>query len=157
MAAFEGLTVSATEESLADSLFGAVPAAHSLLLFAEEKPIGYAVYFFSFSTMEGKRSLWLEDLFIDAAFRGNGFGQLVMAHLADVAIRHNCARFEWVVLDWNERAIRFYRRLGAAVLPDWRICRVEASQLADLARQAGVKEGDRRAHTMPRSSPRGTS
>ena len=157
MAAFEGLTVSATEESLADSLFGNSPAAHPLLLFVEGEPVGYAIYFFSFSTMAGKRGLWLEDLFIDPAFRGRGIGRAVMAHLADIALRNHCGRFEWVVLDWNESAIRFYQRLGAAVLPDWRICRVEASQLADLARQAGVKEGDRRAHTMPRSSPRGTS
>ncbi len=135
MAAFERLTVSATEESLRAALFGNSPAAHPLLLFVEGEPVGYAIYFFSFSTMAGKRGLWLEDLFIDPAFRGRGIGGAVMAHLADIALRNHCGRFEWVVLDWNDSAIRFYQRLGAIVLPDWRICRVDESHLSHVARQ----------------------
>src|SRR2546428_12600395 len=124
MAAFEKLTISATEESVRAALFGEVPAARALLAFAESRPIGYAVYFFTFSTMIGKRGLWLEDLFIEPAFRGRGIGHALMAYLADIAAKNQCGRFEWSVLDWNQSAIRFYERLGATVLNDWRICRV---------------------------------
>lgn len=71
--------------------------------------------------MLGKRGLWLDDLFVEPAFRGQGIGQALMAYLADVAIQHQCGRFEWIVLDWNERAIGFYKNLGADMLTDWRI------------------------------------
>jgi GNAT superfamily N-acetyltransferase len=134
MAAFEKLTVAATEESVRASLFGPAPAARALLAFVDGHPIAYAIYFFTFSTMMGKRGLWLEDLFIDPAFRGVGLGRALMAHLAGLAIQHDCGRFEWIVLDWNESAIGFYKRLGATVLHDWRICRLDEAQLADVAR-----------------------
>jgi GNAT superfamily N-acetyltransferase len=133
MAAFEKLPVTATEESLRAALFGEAPAARALLAFVDGQPVAYATYFFTFATMEGKRGLWLDDLFIDAAFRGKGIGQAVMAYLADVAIQNHCGRFEWMVLDWNEAAIGFYERLGATVLPDWRICRLAEGQLASAA------------------------
>jgi ribosomal protein S18 acetylase RimI-like enzyme len=81
----------------------------------------------------GKRALWLEDLYIEPEFRGKGIGSAVMAHLANIAIENRCARFEWIVLDWNARAIDFYRGLGATVLPDWRICRVAGKQLEAIA------------------------
>jgi GNAT superfamily N-acetyltransferase len=134
MAAFEKLTVTATEASLEDALFGNEPAARVLLAFVDGTPIAYAIYYFTFSTMEGKRGLWLEDLFIDAAFRGRGIGQALMAHLARLAVQNGCARFEWVVLDWNESAIRFYKRLGATILEDWRICRLDGVPLTAIAR-----------------------
>jgi GNAT superfamily N-acetyltransferase len=133
MAAFEKLPVSATEESLRTALFGDAPAARTLLAFVGGTPIGYATYFFTFATMEGKRGLWLDDLFIDAAFRGKGIGQALMAYLADIAMQNQCSRFEWMVLDWNERAIRFYEQLGATLLTDWRICRLDEVQLARVA------------------------
>ncbi len=133
MAAFEKLTVSATEESLRTSLFAENPAARTVLAYVDGKPIAYAVYFFTFSTMVGRRGLWLEDLFIDAAFRGKGIGKALMAYLAEVAVQNDCARFEWIVLDWNESAMAFYRRLGATILPDWRICRLDEDQLPRVA------------------------
>lgn len=133
MAAFENLTVSATEESLRDALFGANPASHTLLAYVDAKAIGYATYFFTFATMIGKRGLWLDDLFIDPAFRGKGIGKALMAHLADVALQNQCGRFEWMVLDWNESAIRFYEHLGATTLTGWRMCRLEEDQLSRLA------------------------
>lgn len=133
MAAFEKLTVSATEDSLRASLFGDAPAARTLLVFAEGTAIGYVTYFFSFSTMVGTRCFWLEDLFIDPAFRGKGIGQTLMAYLAEIALQHRCGRFEWMVLDWNEPAVRFYERLGATILPDWRICRLDEAQIPSLA------------------------
>jgi GNAT superfamily N-acetyltransferase len=133
MAAFEKLPVSATEDSLRAALFDENPAARALLAYVEGTPIGYAIYFFTFSTLLGKRGLWLEDVFIDEAFRGKGIGRALMAYLAHVALQNNCGRFEWVVLDWNEPAIEFYKRLGANILPDWRICRLTEDQLPSIA------------------------
>ena len=133
LAAFEKLTVSATEESLRAALFADQPAARTLLVFIDGKPVGYAIYFFTFTSFMGKRGLWLEDLFIDAPFRGKGIGQALMAYLADIAVRNECGRFEWSVLDWNAPAIEFYKRLGAKVLTDWRICRVDEAQLPRMA------------------------
>lgn len=133
MAAFENLTVSATEESLQTALFGEAPAALTLLAFVEGRPIGYAIYFFSFTSMMGRRALWLDDLFIDAPFRGRGIGKALMAYLARIAVENQCARFEWIVLDWNTSAIEFYNGLGADVIQDWRICRVDEAQLAGIA------------------------
>ena len=133
MAEFEKLTVTATEESLRESLFGEAPAARVLLAFVDGMPIAYATYFFTFGTMVGKRGLWLDDLFIDPAYRGKGIGRALMAYLAGLAVQQGCARFEWVVLDWNEKAIRFYRNLGATMLTDWRVCRLDEAQLPAIA------------------------
>ena len=138
MAAFEKLTVTATEESLRNALFGETVAARVLLAFVDGEPIAYATYFFTFSTMVGKRGLWLDDLFVNPAFRSKGVGKAIMAHLGDVAIRERCGRLEWMVLDWNEAAIAFYERLGATILPDWRICRFEETQLPGLAGKSGI-------------------
>lgn len=133
MAAFERLPVTATEASLRAALFSEAPAAHALLVFVDGNPIGYVVYFFTFSTLVGKRCLWLEDLFVDSAFRGKGIGRALMAYLAEIAMQHKCGRFEWSVLDWNERALGFYKSLGASVLDDWRICRLTEAQLPRVA------------------------
>jgi GNAT superfamily N-acetyltransferase len=136
MAAFEKLTVSATDDSLRAALFGDAPAARTLLAFVDGTPAAYVVYFFTFSTMLGKRGLWLEDLFVDSAFRGKGIGQALMALLAEIAQQNGCGRFEWSVLDWNESAISFYKRLGATLLEDWRICRLDDGQISRVARLA---------------------
>jgi GNAT superfamily N-acetyltransferase len=141
MAAFEKLAVSATEESLQDALFGAEPAGRALLVFLDGQPVAYVTYFFTFATMVGKRGLWLDDLYIDPAYRGRGIGQALMAYLAEIALRNRCGRFEWMVLDWNEAAIAFYRRLGAELLHDWRICRLDEGQLPALADRLSVHPG----------------
>jgi GNAT superfamily N-acetyltransferase len=133
MAAFEKLTISATEESLHAALFGEVPAARALLVFVDGKPIGYATYFFSFTSMMGRRALWLDDLFVDPAFRSKGIGKALMACLASIAVQNQCARFEWIVLDWNTDAIAFYQRLGADVVADWRVCRMDEAQTRRIA------------------------
>lgn len=144
MAAFERLPVEATEESLLDALFGDAPAARTLLLFVDGEPVGYAIYLFTFSSMMGRRVLWLDDLFIDRAYRGRGIGKAFMACLARIAIENKCARVEWIVLDWNTSAIEFYKSLGAEVLTDWRICRVGEARLPDIARGGAVSGDDRR-------------
>lgn len=142
MAEFEKLTVTATEESLRDALFGAAPAARALLAFVDGKPIAYATYFFSFTSMMGRRALWLDDLFVDPAFRGRGIGRALMAYLAGIAVENQCARFEWIVLDWNREAIEFYQRLGADILPDWRICRLDEAHLPHMASTLVISPDD---------------
>jgi GNAT superfamily N-acetyltransferase len=133
MAAFERLNVSATEASLHDALFGEPPAAQASLISVGGKAAGYLIYYFTFTSMRGSRALWLEDLYLEPDFRGQGIGRALMAHLAGLAVERKCARFEWIVLDWNTNAVKFYERLGAEVLPDWRICRVEGARLHQLA------------------------
>jgi GNAT superfamily N-acetyltransferase len=138
MAEFEKLEVKTTEAELRESLFGPRPAAETLLAFAGERPAAYAIYFFTFSSMLGRRGLWLDDLFVAPEFRGKGVGQALMQHLAEIAVRNGCGRFEWMVLDWNERAIGFYRKLGATLLDDWRICRLVGEKLSSVARGPGL-------------------
>jgi GNAT superfamily N-acetyltransferase len=138
MAAFEHLEVTATEESLRAALFGDNPAARVLLAFVDGEPIAYVTYFFTFGTMSGKRGLWLDDLFIVPEFRRKGIGQALMKHLATIAVEHDCGRFEWMVLEWNDRAIRLYERLGAQFLADWRVCRLNEAETKRLAAVEGT-------------------
>jgi GNAT superfamily N-acetyltransferase len=135
MAEFEKLEITATEESLMDSLFGERPAANTLLAFVAGKPAAYATYFFSFASMVGKRCLWLDDLFVKPDFRGKGLGKVLLAYVADVAVQNECARMEWMVLHWNRSAIDFYQNLGATVLEDWRICGFDEDQISLVAEQ----------------------
>jgi GNAT superfamily N-acetyltransferase len=125
MAEFEKLEATTDEESLSEALFGENPAAHTLLAFVNDQPIAYVTYFFTFASMTGKRGLWLDDIYVNPAWRGKGIGKALMLHLARVAVQNNCARFEWMVLDWNKSAIDFYEKLGAKVLDEWRICRID--------------------------------
>ena len=133
MAKFENLEVTATEEILRESLLGENPAAYTLFAFVDGMAAAYAVYFFTFSTMVGKRGLWLDDLFVSPEFREKGIAKAFMAYLADIAIKNNCGRFEWIVLDWNKPAIDFYKRLGAKMLDEWKICRLDEDKLASVA------------------------
>jgi GNAT superfamily N-acetyltransferase len=125
MARFEKLSVSATEDSLRESLFGEAPVARALLILVNDRPVGYATYFFTFASMVGTRGLWLDDLFIEEPFRSKGIGRAFMAFMRELAVKNNCARFEWMVADWNTVAIDFYQSLGATVFTDWYICRLE--------------------------------
>ena len=126
-----------TEADLAAALFGTRPAAEVLVARdagPQGKALGFALFFHTFSTFLGRRSLWLEDLFVRPEHRGAGIGRGLLQALAGIAHERGCGRFEWTVLDWNEPAIRFYAALGADVLPDWRICRVTGAALERLAR-----------------------
>ena len=89
------------------------------------QPVGYATYFFTFASMAGRRGLWLDDLFIDAPFRGKGIGRAFMEFMRELAIKNGCARFEWMVVEWNTVAIDFYKSLGATVFTNWYVCRLE--------------------------------
>lgn len=123
--------VQATEERLRDSLFPAngPPHAYCVLAWAEGQPVGFALYFFNYSTFLGKPGLYLEDLFVEPAHRGRGFGKALLLHLAKVANARGCGRMEWCVLDWNEPAIAFYESLGAKRLREWNLCRLTGSAL----------------------------
>jgi GNAT superfamily N-acetyltransferase len=97
--------------------------------------VAYALYFFNYSTFNARPSLFLEDLYVRPESRSAGIGARLLGHLARVAVAEGCCRFEWTVLDWNERAQSFYRSLGARVLPDWRVCRVDGAALAALGQK----------------------
>lgn len=124
----------ATDEMLQEALFGANPLSECLVGWEDDKPIAFALYYHNFSTFRGKRGLHLEDLFVKPDYRSTGYGREMLVELARIALRRDCARFEWAVLNWNENAIDFYAGLGAEVLPDWRICRVSGAELEHLAR-----------------------
>jgi len=111
--------VSATEEDLHTDLFSPEACVHALVCRLGEEPVGFAVYFFNYSTWLGKRGLFLEDIYISPQFRRNGAGRALLQYLAEVATEHNCGRMEWNVLNWNEPAIRFYESLGATPQSEW--------------------------------------
>lgn len=136
LAAFEALThlVVVTPESLAPHLFGEHPAAEAVVGEVDGVVAAFALYFTNFSTFLGRPGLYLEDLYVQPAHRGMGLGKALLQHLATLAVSRGCGRFEWSVLDWNQRAIDFYQKMGATVMPDWRICRVTGDALTALAR-----------------------
>lgn len=125
--------VVATENGLRDVLFGREPAARVLLVFEGTEPVGFAVYFFNFSTWVGRPGLYLEDLFVKPEVRGRGYGRALLVRLAQIARERGCGRMEWAVLDWNEPAIQFYRKLGAAPMEDWTVFRLTRDGIAQLA------------------------
>ena len=125
----------ATEAGVHAALFGARPAAEVILGWEGPTPIAFALFFHNFSTFLGRKGLYLEDLFVQPAFRRRGYGRALLVHLARIAVARDCGRFEWAVLDWNAPAIGFYKSLGATVMPDWRISRVTGASLERLAAQ----------------------
>lgn len=121
------------EAALSAALFGPQPAAEALIALdagQSGQVAGFALFFHTFSTFLGRRGLWLEDLFVLPAQRGKGLGRALLTHLAGIARERGCGRFEWSVLDWNTPAIGFYERMGATLLPEWRIARVTGDALA---------------------------
>ena len=123
----------ATDADLREQLFGAQPAAEVLIGEVDGQPAGFALFFHNFSTFLGKRGLYLEDLFVRPDFRGRGLGRHLMATLARIAVQRDCGRFEWSVLDWNELAVGFYRRIGATGMDGWTVQRLEGDALHALA------------------------
>ena len=124
--------VVATEAMLRETLFGAHPAAHVVIARVDELPVGFALWFYTYSTFLARPGLYLEDLFVLPEWRGHGVGRTLLTHLATLAVEQGCGRMEWSVLDWNEPAIGFYRKLGAEVMEQWRICRLTGETLAAL-------------------------
>jgi GNAT superfamily N-acetyltransferase len=125
--------VVATEKQLIDVFFGERPVAEVLLAFEKESPVGFAVYFYNFSTWLGRPGLYLEDLFVKPEKRGKGYGRALLVELAKIARDRGCGRMEWAVLDWNEPAIKFYHALGAQPMNDWTVFRLTRDEIARLA------------------------
>jgi GNAT superfamily N-acetyltransferase len=125
--------VVATEEQLIEVLFGERPVAEVLLGFEGNSPVGFAVYFYNFSTWLGRPGLYLEDLFVKPEKRGKGYGRALLVELAKIARDRGCGRMEWAVLDWNEPAINFYRALGAKPMHEWTVFRLTRQEIANLA------------------------
>lgn len=133
LAAYEKLLadVTADEEKLRATLFGAKPAAECILAFAADgAPAGFAVFFTNYSTFLAQPGLWLEDLYVRPDHRGSGIGKALLLHLARLANQRGCGRMEWAVLDWNQSAIDFYESLGTRRLREWQICRLTGAALA---------------------------
>jgi GNAT superfamily N-acetyltransferase len=130
--------VTATEEQLVDVLFGKRPAAEVLLAFEGKSPVGFAVFFYNFSTWLGRPGLYLEDLFVKPEKRGKGYGRALLVDLAKIARDRGCGRMEWAVLDWNEPAIKFYRALGAKPMDAWTVFRLTRDGIAELAKSEPI-------------------
>jgi len=137
LADYEKLTdaVTANEELLLKTLFGVESVAKSLLAFYDDKPAGFAIYFYNFSTFIGKPGLYLEDVFVKKELRGKGIGKEILIHLANIALQKDCGRFEWSVLDWNEPSIKFYKNLGAKQMDEWTVFRLDKKGIENLALQ----------------------
>jgi GNAT superfamily N-acetyltransferase len=163
LADYEGLLerVTATEENLAGTLFGDKPSAEVIIaeipspaggstmtpgIGAEDSggPVGFAVFFHTYSTFEGLPGLYLEDLFVLPRWRGRGVGRRLLSELARVAVARGCARMEWSVLDWNEMALRVYRSVGARPLDEWTVQRLDGDALRALATETGPAPAARR-------------
>ncbi|QNB15419.1 GNAT family N-acetyltransferase [Paraburkholderia tropica] len=125
--------VAATTETITSSLFGAQSPAKALICELDGRAVGYAVYFFSYSTWQAKSGLYLEDLYVSPDARGQGAGKRLLQHLAGIAVENGCGRFEWSVLDWNTPAIEFYQSLGAKPQAEWIRYRVEDEAIRALA------------------------
>src|SRR6266436_5212793 len=132
--------VTATEEQLVDVLFGEKPAAEVLLAFERDTPVGFAVFFYNFSTWLGRPGLYLEDLFVKPEKRGKGYGRALLVDLAKIARDRACGRMEWAVLNWNESAIKFYRALGAKPMDEWTVFRLTRDGIAELAKSDSISK-----------------
>jgi GNAT superfamily N-acetyltransferase len=122
-----------TETDLTETLFGEDPAAEVLLAYLNDEPVGFALFFHNYSTWLGKRGIYLEDLFVRPSARKHGVGFALLRELTRIAVRRDCGRVDWSVLNWNELAISFYKRIGAKPKDDWTIFRLTGDALTRLA------------------------
>eukprot|EP01128_Nolandella_sp_AFSM9_P004371 TRINITY_DN1945_c0_g1_i1.p1 TRINITY_DN1945_c0_g1~~TRINITY_DN1945_c0_g1_i1.p1 ORF type:complete len:228 (-),score=55.03 TRINITY_DN1945_c0_g1_i1:59-679(-) len=134
--------VEATIESLTASLFDKDHVANCLLAYEGPNPVGFALYFFNFSTFIGRKGLYLEDLFIQESHRKKGYGKKLLENLAQIATFHNCARMDWVALNWNTNAINFYKNIGASTMDGWTLIRMERRGIEGLAEVANERDAN---------------
>ncbi len=134
LAEYEKLTddVATTPDELAKTLFSENTHTHTIIGYYANKPVGFALYFYNYSTFKGKPGLYLEDLFVVPEMRSKGFGKSLLIELAKIAKKNNCARFEWSVLDWNKPAIDFYKSLGAEPMDEWTVFRLTENGIDNL-------------------------
>jgi len=134
--------VVASEEDLVRDGFGANPYYSCLVAEREGRAVGFALYFFNYSTFMGRPGLYLEDIFVEPELRGLGIGKALLQRVAAIAVEKECSRFQWQVLDWNTPAIEFYRAMGAEFLDEWRNVRMTGEALRRLAGVAGQCDAD---------------
>ncbi len=129
--------VTGSQAMLHEALFGSRPSCECVIAFeensADKTPVGFALYFTTFSTFLCQPGLYLEDLFVIPAARGKGYGKAMLAHLATLCVERGCGRFEWRVLDWNTPSIEFYKSLGATIMPEWQLVRMTVGEIGALA------------------------
>jgi len=125
--------VAATVETIKESIFGRDSVTRALICEQDDEPVGMAIWFFSYSTWQGKNGLYLEDLYVTPKARGLGAGKAMLKRLAAIALENDCGRFEWSVLDWNEPAIRVYEAIGAEPMREWVRYRLAGETLRDFA------------------------
>lgn len=125
--------VIATASDIRESLFASDSTTKALICHIDDAPVGFAVYFFNYSTWLGKHGLYLEDLYVSPEHRGSGAGKALLRYLAKIAVSKNCGRLEWSVIDWNEPAIQFYKSLGAEPQDEWVAYRLTGKALEELA------------------------
>ncbi|MDB5641263.1 MAG: family N-acetyltransferase [Hyphomicrobiales bacterium] len=139
LADYERLTADVVGDAdmLRDALFADTPRVFcDLAEGAGDHVVGFAMWFYTFSTFRGRHGVYVEDIFVRPKYRGHGFGRALLAHVARRCVAENCARLEWSVLDWNEPAIGFYRAQGAQMLDDWTMCRLSGESLWRVADKA---------------------
>jgi GNAT superfamily N-acetyltransferase len=136
LAGYERLAhaVVGTVEDLRAELFGAQPVIEAALAWDDGQPVGFALWFHTYSTFLARRGLWLEDLFVIPEARGRGHGKALLKHCARLAVDRRCGRYEWSVLNWNQPSIEFYKAAGAVLMSDWTICRMTGDALERFAR-----------------------
>lgn len=120
-------------DEIRETLFAENAKARALLVEVDDMVVAYAVYFYNYSTWLGKPGIYLEDLYVQPAFRKRGIARALLKHIANIAVKENCGRFEWAVLDWNSPAIRFYEALGASAQDEWTIYRLSGESLRNFA------------------------
>jgi GNAT superfamily N-acetyltransferase len=125
--------VEATEEKLLNTVFCENPCAEVVIAYADDRPVGFALFFQTYSTFLAKPGIYLEDLFVEEDARGNGYGKALLVHLARLAVQRNCGRLEWSVLDWNKPSIDFYESLGAKCQETWNLYRLTGTALTAVA------------------------
>jgi GNAT superfamily N-acetyltransferase len=136
LADYEKLTaqVDAGEAQIASALFAEAPRLYCALAEWDGEPAGFAVWFLNYSTFRGRHGIYIEDIFVRAAYRRRGIGKALIRHLAQVCLAQGYARCEWAVLGWNAPGLAFYKSIGAEVMDEWRICRLSGAALRDFAR-----------------------
>jgi GNAT superfamily N-acetyltransferase len=128
--------VEATDARLRRALFASTPKASVIFAYQGDRPVGFALFYYTYATFVAQPGLYLEDLFVTPAARGKGVGRELLGYLAKLALEKDCCRIEWAVLHWNEPAIRFYENLGAVANKDWATYRLSGQPLESLAREA---------------------
>ncbi len=144
LAEYEKLShqVTGSVELLTEHLFGRHPYAEVILAESDEKAVGFALFFYNYSTFLTKPGIYLEDIFVQPEYRRRGIGKALIIRVAQLAVKRGCGRFEWSVLDWNQPAIDFYQQMGASVLKEWRICRVTGEALTQLSQTQSIESSE---------------